>query len=148
VWCGSVDSVDSVPVCTQSIIAKNHEAVAIEEANERAQHNACKDLAKLEAVIGEVEAALQCDEALTAFEEESECQAVEDMRRHFDRLREAVTQQEEKLEEKLDQLKNVRIDASAAAATTKRMEQSWEEEELIITSGRLVKSALVDAALH
>jgi len=78
---------ESVPMCMLCIIAglhKDHPPLTIKEANERAHENELGWLVKLEALIGEVEAALKHDQELTAIEEESKRQAAADMRQHFD----------------------------------------------------------------
>jgi len=74
-WCDK----DSVAVCMLCAITGPHPTLTIEEANERAHEKARGELAKLEAVIGEVEAALQHNKVVAAVEEESECQAAADV---------------------------------------------------------------------
>jgi len=83
--------------------------VDIQEGINRVKENASNKLANS---IGEVEAAIKREEALTAVEEKSERQAVKNIRMHFDRLREAVVQREKELMDNLAQRKRVRIESA------------------------------------
>ncbi|ELR15755.1 NHL repeatcontaining protein [Acanthamoeba castellanii str. Neff] len=92
-WCER----DGVAVCMVCLVAgphKGHDALTIEEAEERAREAARVELAQVELAMGEVEAAVERQAAREAAEQESGREARAAIKQHFDRVREAVAQRE------------------------------------------------------
>jgi hypothetical protein len=132
-WCER----EGVAVCVVCLVAgphKGHDAVTIEEAEERVREAARVKLTQVEAAMGEVEAAVERQAACEAGEQESGREARAAIKRHFDRMREAVAQRERVLGAEVDLWERMRAEAAA-----KRRAELAEAQTRLAAAGKTLQ---------
>jgi DNA-binding beta-propeller fold protein YncE len=108
-WCES----DSVAVCMVCLVVgphKGHDAITIEDAEQRLQEAARVELAQ---AMGELDTAVESEATRKAGEQESAREARAAIKQHFDRMREAVAQRERTLGAEVDEWERTRIKKAA-----------------------------------
>ncbi|ELR15768.1 Bbox zinc finger domain containing protein [Acanthamoeba castellanii str. Neff] len=132
-WCER----DGVAVCVVCLVAgphKGHDAVTIEEAEQRVREAARVELAQVEAAMGEVEAAVERQAAREAAEQASAREARAAIKQHFDQMREAVAQRERVLGAEVDEWERTTAEAAA-----KRQAQLAEAHTRLAAAGKALQ---------
>jgi hypothetical protein len=135
-WCNS----DCVAVCTVCLVAgphKGHDAITIEDADERAREAARVELSQVEAAMGEVEAAVEREAAREAGEQKRAREARAAIKRHFDRMRKAVAQRERALGTEVDKWERTRAKNAA-----KRRAKLAEAQTQLAAAGKALQQQL------
>ncbi|ELR25038.1 Bbox zinc finger domain containing protein [Acanthamoeba castellanii str. Neff] len=132
-WCER----DGVAVCVVCLVAgphKGHDAITIEEAEQRVREATRVELAQVEAAMGEVEAAVERQAAREAAEQASAREARAAIKQHFDRVREAVAQRERVLGAEVDEWERTTAEAAA-----KRQAQLAEAQTRLAAAGKALQ---------
>jgi DNA-binding beta-propeller fold protein YncE len=111
-WCER----DGVAICVMCLATgphKGHDAITIEEVEQRAREVAWLEMTQVEAVMAEVEVAMETQEKREASEQESARESRAAIEQHFGRMREGVSQQERALCAEVDEWERKRAEAPA-----------------------------------